>query len=571
MGLRHWWARVRRSFSRGFTRGPALLRRMGVQPSPVDPSRRGFVIVQVDGLSHPRMTRAVRRRQMPFLRKMLRTGAMKAHRFYSELPTSTPAFQAGLFYGDNSEIPGFQFYDKRAKRHFRMGRTEFAQQVEDERANPGVMRGGSVFSAVFTGDAEASLFVFSTMLDPSRWRFALRAWDILLLSVANIFILFRILALGIVELALGVYDSVKWYLKKGIVRREAEFIASRLALTVIGRETITLGAVIDIHRGVPAIYLNYLGYDENSHLRGPDSKVARWTLLGIDRCIRRVHAATLHAPRRYDFFVMSDHGQCPVKPFELVEGVPLGDYLQGQLTGLLVESDLDKDERAAQLGSMADGLHRIADPMPRAFRKPMRAYAKFLRKRILPDPLLEEASARLDVVVVSSGPIAYAYWTHVDRPLSAEEVDSMHPDLLDALANHRAIGFVSLRTQAGDVLVHSRGGQALVGASSVRLSGRLPFDRSPCRARIIESIRRLTLMRRAGDICIWGAHSPSGHISYSYEFGGHSGCTDDETGAFVIAPARVGHDFSTITRHDQFYEFFNRYHPADARERAAAS
>jgi hypothetical protein len=37
------------------------------------------------------------------------------------------------------------------------------------------------------------------------------------------------------------------------------YIACWLALTAIGRETITLGAVIDIHRGVPAIYLNYLG------------------------------------------------------------------------------------------------------------------------------------------------------------------------------------------------------------------------------------------------------------------------------------------------------------------------
>ena len=428
-----------------------------------------------------------------------------------------------------------------------------------------------MFSSVFTGDAEAALFVFSTMLDPRRWKFVLRAWDILLLTVVNISVLFRILFLGVVELALGVYDSVKWYLKKGIVRREVEFIANRLALTVIGRETVTLGAVIDIHRGVPAIYLNYLGYDENSHLRGPDSSVARWTLLGIDRCIRRVHAAVQSAPRQYDLFVLSDHGQCAVKPFELVEGVPLGEYLQAQLHGLMVESDLVKDERAMQLGTVADGLNRIAVPMPRAFRRPMRAYAKFLQSRILPDPLLEETATRLDVLVVSSGPIAYAYWTHVDRHLSAEEIDSMHPDLLDTLANHRAIGFVSLRTEAGDVLVHSRGGQALVGASAVRVSGRLPFDRSRNRARILDSIRRITLMRRAGDICIWGAHSPSGHISYSYEFGAHSGCTDEETGAFVLAPSGVDFDFSTITRHNEFYGFFSRYQPEEVREEAGVS
>ena len=557
--IRDWWKRLEHRLGTGFGQGPALLRRMGIPVSDVNPDRRGFVVIQVDGLSYGRLLTAMSQRKLPFVRKLHARGELRLHRFLSEIPTSTPAFQAGLFYGDNSNIPGFQFYDRPTRRHFRMGRSEFAHDVQSERANPGVLRGGSVFSCVFTGDAEASLFIFSTMLAPHRWKFVLRVWDIILLSFMNISILFRILVLGVVELVLAVCDMIKWYLKRGIVRRELEFIGARLALTVIGRETITLGAVIDIFRGVPSVYVNYLGYDEHSHLRGPDSKVAYWTLRGIDRCIRRIHRAASHAERKYDIYILSDHGQARCRPFEVVVGQSLGDFVKERLAGLEVASDSLKDERAAHLARLTDGLHRMAHPMPRAFRRPLRAYARFLQRRIGERPLLGDPESRQDVIVVSSGPIAYLYWTRFDEPLTAEEIDEMHPDLLDGMVACPGIGFVSVRTQDGGVLVHSATGQMLLTEDEARVTGEMPFDKSLFRPHVLAGVRRVTRMPRAGDICIWGSFASAGHISYSYEYGAHSGCSDEELSAFVLAPPDADYDFAGITRHAQFYELFSRY------------
>ena len=557
--IRDWWKRLGHRFSTGFGQGPALLRRMGIPLSDVNPDRRGFVVVQIDGLSYGHLLTAMKQRKLPFVRKLHARGELRLHRFQSEIPTSTPAFQAGLFYGDNENIPGFQFYDRPSRRHFRMGRSEFAHDVQSERANPGVLRGGSVFSCVFTGDAEASMFIFSTLLAPHRWKFVFRVWDILLLSFMNISIFFRILVLGAVELVLAVYDMVKWYLKRGIVRRELEFIGARIALTVIGRETITLGAVIDIFRGVPSVYVNYLGYDEHSHLRGPESKVAYWTLRGIDRSIRRIHKAVCHAERKYDVFILSDHGQVRTRPFEVVVGKTLGDFVKERLAGLEVASDSLKDERAAHLARLTDGLERMANPMPRAFRRPLRAYARFLQRRIGTRPLLGDPESRQDVIVVSSGPIAYLYWTRFDEPLTAEEIDEMHPNLLDEMAASPGIGFVSVRTQDGGVLLHSATGQMLLTEDEATVSGVLPFDKSLFRAHVLAGVRRVTLMPRAGDICIWGGYAPGGHISYSYEFGAHSGCSDEEISAFILAPPTVDFDFAGITRHAQFYELFSRY------------
>ncbi len=566
--------RGRRFVNVFLTRGPALLRRMGIPFSNVPVERRGLIVVQLDGLSYSRLKRALAQRRMPFLRQLLRKGKVRLQRFSSELPTSTPAFQGGFFYGSNDNIPGFQFYDKRERYYYRMGRSDCAYRIESEFTNPGLLRGGSVFSCVFTGEADGALFVFSTLLAPQRWRFVFRVWDIFLLTVLNVVAILKIAGLVVLEIILALYDSVRWFLQTGTLRRELEFVALRVLLTIVTRELITLGSIIDVYRGVPVIYLNYLGYDEHAHQRGPDSRVALWTLKGIDRCIERLYKATLYSERAYDFYIVSDHGQCAVRPFEAIAGETLGEFLQSQLDKLLVESHLRQDDRSAQLSATLEGLQQLERWMPRLFRRPLRAYIRRTQKQLV--KLTEEVDldVLLDVFVVSSGPVAFVYWTQIPEPLTYEQLEQIHPHLVDKLLAHDGIGMISVRLADGDVLVRGRHGQAIVGEFSLRTSGVLPCDSSPRRREILAQIRRLTLFSRAGDLCIWGGGAPAGHVSYSFEFGAHSGWTDEETQTFIISPAYVTEDFSRIYQHPQFYEYFRRYavfaEPADIEGEATA-
>lgn len=557
--VRERLGRARRFVNVFLTRGPALLRRMGIPFSEVPLDKRGLVIVQIDGLSHERLRRALAQRRLPFLRRLLRQGQLRLHRFSSEIPTSTPAFQGGLFYGSNHNIPGFQFYDKRERYYYRMGHSDCAHRIESEFRNPGLLQGGSVFSSVFTGGAEAALFVFSTLLAPRRWRFVFRLWDILLLSLLNVLVIFKIAGLVALELVLACYDSLRWFVERGEFRRELEFIALRVALTIVTRELITLGAVIDIHRRVPIIYVNFLGYDEHSHQRGPDSRVAFWTLKGIDRCIEKIYKACLFAERHYDFVVLSDHGQCAVRPFEAVAGETLGEFMQSQLDELLVESHLRQDNRSAQLSATLEGLRNLEKYMPRLFRRPLRAYIRRTQKQLVKLTEDVDLDVMLDVFVVSSGPIAYVYWTHMPEPLTYEEIERMHPGLIDRVLGHDGVGMVSARLACGDVLVCGRHGRAIVGEFGIRSEGSLPCDGSPHRRQILAGMRRITLFPRAGDLCIWGGGAPAGNVSYSYEFGGHSGWTDDETQAFVLASPELAIDFAAVRHHAQFYEIFRPY------------
>jgi hypothetical protein len=557
--LRGWFSRLRRLFNVRYARGPAMLRRMGIAFSPVDPQHRGLLIIQIDGLSHARLLKALRRFQLPYLRRLVRKGHLRLHRFASEIPTSTPAFQAGLFYGNNDEIPGFQFYDKRSHRYFKMGFTDCAYEVEQQFTSPGLLRGGSIYSGIFSGGAEARLFVSSSLLAPSRWRFALRAWDVMLLTITHFSVLVKILLLGAVELVLAVMDVLGFILARRVLRRQLEFIGGRLALSVITRELITVNAVIDLHRRVPCLYMNYLGYDEHAHMRGPDSAVAYWTLRGIDRCIRRVVTAARYSERKYDIYILSDHGQEPVIPFDALAGESLAELIQRETAGLLVESYAALEQKTAQLLRSAEGIRRLSLWLPRPLRWPVQAYAAYLIKRIERAPESQDFESFLDIVVASSGPIAFVYWALVPEPLTAEDIEARHPGLVEKLAVHPGVGFVSMRTREGDVLVRSRSGRCVIRADGCSSEGSLPFDTSRDRRLVVDGVRRVTLMRRAGDLCVWGGKAPAGSVSYSYEFGGHSGWTDDETGAFILAPAHVRFDFSSIRHHKDFYGFFMRY------------
>ena len=62
------------------------------------------------------------------------------------------------------------------------------------------------------------------------------------------------------------------------MRDEGVFPLVRVATNVVFREIATQGCLLDIYRGVPFVYLNYSGYDEVAHHRGPNSTYAKLML-----------------------------------------------------------------------------------------------------------------------------------------------------------------------------------------------------------------------------------------------------------------------------------------------------
>src|SRR5690606_8326409 len=103
--------------------------------------------------------------------------------------------------------------------------------------------------------------------------------------------------------------------------RETVFIINRIFMSVLVREIVTILAARDIRHGLPVVHVNFVGYDEHSHRRGPASLSAHAHLREIDAVISRLSAAIAAARKRsYQCWIYSDHGQEAVRSYQAVAG-----------------------------------------------------------------------------------------------------------------------------------------------------------------------------------------------------------------------------------------------------------
>ena len=96
------------------------------------------------------------------------------------------------------------------------------------------------------------------------------------------------------EVFVALWDTIRGCFKGQNLAKELKFLFIRVLVSVALREFITIGAKVDLARGLPIIHVNFLGYDEQSHRRGPNSLFAHWSLKGID--LRNSPALSRSAP-----------------------------------------------------------------------------------------------------------------------------------------------------------------------------------------------------------------------------------------------------------------------------------
>ncbi|MEW6325279.1 MAG: endonuclease/exonuclease/phosphatase family protein [Nitrospirota bacterium] len=284
----------------------------------------GLVLIQIDGLARSQLEAALRTGKMPFVKCLLKKEGYRLHTLYSGLPSNTPAFQGELFYGVKSAVPAFGYQDRLGLRRMSLyepGAAVRAQEfVSSASDGPPLLDGGSAFSDFFSGGASESHFCAATI----GWNAMLRAANPLTLAVLLAWHGWSVIRVGtllLVETGLAVADFVRGVIAGQDLWKELKFVPSRVAVSILLRELVTIGATIDAVRGLPIVHLNYLGYDEQAHRRGPSSAFAHWTLKGIDDAIKRVWRAARRSSRRdYDIWIYSDHGQEQTSSYQAMHG-----------------------------------------------------------------------------------------------------------------------------------------------------------------------------------------------------------------------------------------------------------
>lgn len=498
---------------RRLSRAYWLTRAMQLPESIGESTRPGLVMIQVDGLSRSELAVALKRGEMPFLNRLIRRESFQQHTLYSGLPASTPAVQAELFYGVLTAVPAFSFRASGSAKLVRMYEPEAVRQVEErleQECGEPLLAGGSAYSDNFTGGAAEAHFCPTSL----GWGPSMRAaspYATLLLLVSNLYSLLRILVLFLVEVVLALVDLVRGVAGGRSFLKELKFVPTRVAICILLRELCVIGGTMDIYRGLPIIHINFLGYDEQSHRRGPASRFAHWTLKGIDDAIARLWHAAHAAPRRsYDVWIYSDHGQHHARSYHKLQGRSLDEAVE------LVLSEL-QPRTWTPVGRNTETVqtHRVRQLGGGSFQ---RLFSVFQSG---PD---HEPEGHLQVA--SLGPVALVY---LPRALIATE----RIFLASKLVSVHGVPVAITRDEKGDLRAWTVTGELVLPGDTESLFG----PSHPFIDELSDDLVRLCNHPDAGEVVLLGWHAGAEPVTFAMENGSHAGASPQETTAFALLPS----------------------------------
>ena len=249
-----------RKFRRAVSRsewGPGMLGLPKSTDTEVEP---GLVLVQIDGLSEPQLQRALEMGKMPFLKSLIEKEDYRVVPMYSGVPSTTPSVQGELFYGVHQAVPAFSFVDRATGRIVKMYEREPAEALEDSFAEKeALLRDGSAYADIYSGGAEDTRFCAASgkLTDLTRMT---KPWMLPVLLSMHFMSVIRMLLLMTAEVFWALGGVFRGVLNRQNILAELKFIPSRVLVCIGLRDMVTIGAKVDIARGLPVVQLNLLSY-----------------------------------------------------------------------------------------------------------------------------------------------------------------------------------------------------------------------------------------------------------------------------------------------------------------------
>ncbi len=438
------------------------------------------------------------RGNLPFLRQLLRQHKYRLHSLYSGMPSTTPAVTAELLYGVKSAVPAFSFYDRSTGRILRMFEPSAARQVEQrlqEQGDP-LLAGGSAYAGIYTGGAAESHFCAASV----SWSDLLKLGRPLrpaMLVLLNLYSAVRTGVLLCVEFVLALLDCLRGLVAGQNLWKEIKFVPSRVGVCILMRELATIGAKMDVTRGLPVVYVNLLGYDEQSHRRGPTSRFAHWSLKGIDDAIARIWRSAHRSARRdYDVWVFSDHGNEETRSYAREHGRSVQEVVTEALDAAVAPLSENRGVQSKRMGA-------------------------YMRRR----PRNESPIDNGHVIVAAMGPVAHVY---LRNPVVAEQ----RGPLAQMLVSRAEIPLVLTADGPGRARAWTKDGSFALPQETRAV---LPEDHL-FPEEVTDDLVALCHHPDAGDFVLLGWSRTGPCTTFPIENGAHGGPGPEETHAFLLAP-----------------------------------
>jgi uncharacterized membrane protein YvlD (DUF360 family) len=491
----------------------------------------GLLFLEIDGLAHDVLRRAMRDGNAPTMSRWLRSGKHRLESWETDLSSQTGACQAGLLHGDNHDMPAFRWWEKDRGRPIVTNHPKDAQELERRHSDGrGLLHAdGASRANILSGDAPHSMLTMSTVLH--RRRPIGRDYSA---YFARPYATARTLALIVADVARERHAQARQRRRdvQPRIDRSRTYALMRSFGTVIQRDLQVAAVVGDLLAGRPVVYTTFLAYDEVAHHSGIERPDALAVLAQVDHQIARVEAALADAPRPYKLVVLSDHGQSQGATFRQRYEITLEELVRSLCDARDVHVDTGReDDAATYLGASLTELSRDDGIAARA--------ARSANRRI--DTLPEEAAGAPDdlpdLSVMASGNLGLISFPREPGRVSMERLEQLHPGLLGALREHPGVAWVLARSERHGAVALGARGTAFLGEK--RVEGEDPL--APFGPNAARHLLRTDSFPHCPDLVLNSTYWEDTDEVAAFEelVGSHGGMGGTQSHPFVLHPAEL--------------------------------
>jgi uncharacterized membrane protein YvlD (DUF360 family) len=518
----------------------------------------GVLFLEIDGLAHGVLHRALSEGSAPNLAAWLRSGTHRLERWETDWSSQTGACQAGLLHGSNEDMPAFRWWEKDRDAAIVTNHPRDAEELERRHSNGrGLLHAGGASRAnILSGDAPHSMLTMSTAL--RRRRPIGRDYAA---YFARPYAVARTLVLVLADIGRerrAARSQVRDDVRPRIARSRS-YALVRAWGTVVQRDLQVAAVVGDVLAGRPAVYTTFLAYDEVAHHSGIERHDALAVLRDLDRQIARIATACAEAPRPYRLVVLSDHGQSQGETFRDRYGETLED---------LVRSGCDPDSMVAAEGGDDDALSYMSAGLTEVARDDTMAAGAV---RIATQGRREGGVVTLDpdarrevegthgqeipeISVMASGCLGLVSFPREPGRVTLERLDTLYPRLLPALRDHPGVGFVLVRSERSGAVVVGKSGTRFLDED--RVEGEDPLAGFGPNA--AEHVRRTDGFPHCPDLMVNSAFWPEfGEVAAFEELvGSHGGMGGTQSFPFVLHPSELAWPEEDVVGAERVHRIF---------------
>lgn len=493
----------------------------------------GFVFVQLDGVSAPVFEWQLNAGNLPNMKRLIDDGDYSFAPWNTQLPSTTPASQAGLLHGSHEGIPAFRWYERKTDELVVANQTKGAALIEKRISNGrGLLADGGIsIGNLFSGDAPTNIMVMSK-LDGDRQ--ALRAMREYTDYFSNLYGFMRAFVLSVGEMIKEIYQAQRQRIKNSQPRvaRKGSYILLRAATNVLLRDLQTTIVVDQMMQGVNSIYVDYVDYDEIAHHAGiarPESMAA---LSGLDSVVGILTKTAGSAPRPYHVVFVSDHGQSQGPTFKQVNG---GKNLETIVGGLLGTSAIRSSTAPVEQEGIARSLLAQSGSGKGLTGSASRKLDNSYRHKT--QSSAERSPDKAEIVVTGSGNLGNVWLKHFKSRPSLQQIENKYPGFVNQLLQTPGMGLAIILDEKQNPVCIGKQGQ--VNLKTEKVDGKNPLS-------IYKNIRMKELLDlatnpNAPDLILISSKHPGSNEVHAFEelVGNHGGIGGWQTEALLLHPSEL--------------------------------